>query len=128
MLRELALFLTVLSTVFYLILPLSVSGGAYLSRKITAPAIEEAESGLSSLRKELFSEDQTTDEGIRARWSQTKEQLNQMASYLKEKASELIVWILKLITGYLFDCLLFPLALFFLLVWFTRAAARGLLG
>jgi len=126
-LRALALFLTVLTTVFYLLLPLSVSGGAYLSRKITAPLIEEAESGLSALREEMFSEDHTTDDGIRARWNRTKEQLNQMGSYLKEKASELVVWILKLITGYLFDCLVFPLALFILLVWFTRAAAKGLL-
>ena len=125
-LRELALFMTVLSTVFYLILPLSVSGGAYLSRKITAPLIEEAESGLSTLREELFSEDYTTDDGIRSRWNQTKAHLNQMGSYLKEKASELVVWILKLIAGYLFDCLFFPLALFLLLIWFTRAAAKGL--
>jgi hypothetical protein len=127
-LRELALFMTILATVFYLILPLSVSGGAYLSRMITAPSIEEAESGLSALREELFSEDQTTDEGLRARWNQTKEKLNQMASYLKEKASELVVWILKLITGYLFDCLVFPVTLFVLLVWFTRVMAKSLFG
>jgi hypothetical protein len=49
-----------------------------------------------------------------------------MASYLKEKASELTVWILKLIAGYLFDCLVFPLGLFALLVWFTRVMAKGL--
>ena len=127
-LRELALFMTVLTTVFYLILPLSVSGGAYLSRKITAPLIEEAESGLSSLREELFSEDHTTDDGILSRWNRTKEQLNQMGSYLKEKASELVVWILKLIAGYLFDCLFFPLALFLLLVWFTKLTARSAFG
>jgi hypothetical protein len=127
-LRELALFMTVLTTVFYLILPLSVSGGAYLSRKITAPLIEEAESGLSALREELFSEDHTTDDGIRSRWNQMKEQLNQMGSYLKEKASEVVVWILKLIAGYLFDCLLFPLVLFLLLVWFTRLTARSAFG
>ena len=125
-LRALALFLTVLTTVFYLLLPLSVSGGAYLSTKITAPLIEEAESGLSALKEDLFSEDHTADDGIRSRWNQTKEQLNQMGSYLKEKASELVVWILKLIAGYLFDCLVFPLVLFLLLFWITRAAAKGL--
>ena len=125
-LREMALFMTVLTAVFYLILPLSVSGGAYLSKKITAPSIEEAESGLTALREELFTEDPTADDGIRSRWNQTKEQLNRMGSYLKEKASVLVLWILKLIAGYLFDCLIFPLALFFLLVWFTRAAAKGL--
>jgi len=125
-LREIALFMTVLAAVFYLILPLSVSGGAYLSRKITAPSIEEAESGLSAITEELFAEDQPADEGLLSRWAQTKERLNQIASYLKEKTSELVVWILKLIAGYLFDCLLFPLALFFVLLLFTRVMARSL--
>jgi len=125
-LREIALFVTVLAAVFYLILPLSVSGGACLSRKITAPSIEEAESGLSAITEELFPEDQPADEGLLSRWAQTKEQLSQMASYLKDKTSELVVWILKLIAGYLFDCLVFPLVLFFLLFWFTRVMAKSL--
>jgi len=124
--REVALFMTVLTTACYLILPLSIAGGAYLSSKITAPSIEEAESGLSALTEELFSEDPTADGGLRAKWTQTREKLNEMASYLKEKASELVIWILKLIAGYLFDCLIFPLGLFVLLVWFTRVMARGL--
>lgn len=127
-LRQVGLFMTVLTTACYLILPLSIAGGAYLSNKITAPSIEEAESGLDALTEELFpeSEDQAADGGLLSKWTQTKEQLNQMASYLKEKASELVVWILKLIAGYIFDCLVFPLGLFVLLVWFTRVVARGL--
>jgi len=128
MLREAALFMTVLTAACYLILPLSIAGGAYLSSKITAPSIEEAESGLTALTEELFpeAEDQTTDGGLRGKWSQAKEMLTQLASHLKEKASELVLWILKLIAGYLFDCLVFPLGLFVLLIWFTRVMARGL--
>jgi hypothetical protein len=128
MLREAALFMTVLTAACYLILPLSIAGGAYLSSKITAPSIEEAESGLTALTKELFpeAEDQTTDGGLREKWSQIVEKLNQLASHLKERASELVLWILKLIAGCLFDCLVFPLGLFVLLVWFTRVMARGL--
>jgi hypothetical protein len=125
-LRQVGLFMTVLTTACYLILPLSIAGGAYLSSKITAPAIEEAESGLAALTEELFSEDQTADGGLGSRWSQIKDRLNHTASYLKEKASELTVWILKLIAGYIFDCLVFPLVVFILLVWFTRVTARGL--
>ena len=126
-LRQVGLFMTVLTTACYLILPLSIAGGAYLSNRITAPSIEEAEAGLTALTEELFSEaqDQTADEGLRSRWAQTKDKLNDMTVYLKDKASELVVWILKLIAGYLFDCLLFPLALFFLLFWFTRLTARS---
>ena len=125
-LREVALFMTVLTTACYLMLPLSIAGGAYLSSRITAPSIEEAESGLSALTEELFSENPTADGRLRSKWTQTKEKLNEMASYLKEKASELVIWILKLIAGYLFDCLVFPLGLFVLLVWFTRVIARSL--
>jgi len=127
-LRQVGLFMTVLTTACYLILPLSIAGGAYLSSKITAHSIEEAESGLSALTEELFSEDQTADGGLGSKWTQIKDRLNHMASYLKEKAAELTVWILKLIAGYLFDCLVFPLGLFVLLVWFTRVTARSLFG
>jgi hypothetical protein len=127
-LREIALFVTVLAAACYIILPLSIAGGAYLSSKITAPSIEAAESGISALTEELFPDDQTADGGLLSRWNQTKDQLNDMAGYLKEKASELIVWILKLIAGYLFDCLVFPLALFVLLFWFTRVMAKSLFG
>lgn len=127
-LREIALFMTVLAAACYVILPLSIAGGAYLSNRITAPSIEEAEAGLSTLREELFSDDEAADEGLRARWAQTKDKLNDMTVYLKDKASELVVWILKIIAGYLFDCLLFPLALFLLLFWFTRVLAKSLFG
>jgi len=129
-LRQVGLFMTVLTTACYLILPLSIAGGAYLSNRITAPSIEEAEAGLTALTEELFSEaqDQTADEGLRSRWAQTKDKLNDMTVYLKDKASELVVWILKLIAGYLFDCLLFPLALFVLLFLFTRVMAKSLFG
>jgi predicted PurR-regulated permease PerM len=129
-LGQVGLFMTVLTTACYLILPVSIAGGAYLSSKITAPSIEEAESGLTALTEELFPEpeDQTAEGGLRSKWAQTKERINRMASYLKEKTSELIVSILKLIAGYLFDCLVFPLGLFVLLVWFTRGLARSLFG
>ncbi len=125
-LREAALFLTVLAAACYLILPLSIAGSAFLSSRITAPSIEEAESGLSALGEELFAEDPTADEGLHSKWTRTKEQLARMASYLKQRATEITVWILKLIAGYLFDCLVFPLALLVLLFWFTKVLVRGL--
>ncbi len=127
MLREGALFLTVLTVACYLILPFSIAGSAYLSSRITAPSMEEAESGLSALGEELFPEGDGSDHGLRSRWTRTKEHLAQMASYLKDRTTEITVWVLKLIAGYLFDCLVFPLALFVLLVWFTTVVAKGLL-
>ncbi len=127
-LRQAGLFMTVLTTACYLLLPLSITGGAYLSSRITAPSIEEAESGLSTLTEDLFSANQTTDGRLLSRWAQTKEQLNHMASYLKEKTSAMVVWILKLIAGYLFDCLVFPVLLFVPLLWLTRGMAKSMFG
>ena len=128
MIREIALFATVLTAACYLILPLSVSGGAFLSSRITAPSIEEATSGISTLQEDLFPEDPTGDQGFLSKWTHVKERLDSLAAHLKEKASELVVWVLKLIAGYLFDCLVFPLALFVVLFWLTRVAGRALFG
>jgi len=125
-LRQVAVFMTVLTTACCLLLPLSIAGGAWLSSRITAPSAEEAESGLSGLKEDLFVEDQTTDAGLTAKWTQMKDRLDHTASYLKEKASVLVVWILKLIAAYLFDCLVFPLVLFVLLVWCAKVIAGGL--
>lgn len=125
-LREIALFLSVLTAVCYLVLPLSVSGAAWLSSRITAPSIEEATSGISALQEDLFPEDRTDDQGFLSKWSHLKEELDGIVAHLREKASELVVWVLKLIAGYLFDCLVFPLALFVVLFWLTRATGRAL--
>lgn len=124
--REAARFLTVLTAACALLLPLSVAAGAWLSGRITAPSIEEAASGLSGLKEELFGQERTDDNGLFSMWTQAREYVRQLSSYLKEKASELTVWILKLIAGYLFDCLVFPLAVFVLLVWFTRVLTQAL--
>ncbi len=127
-LRRAGLFMTIFTTACYLILPLSIAGGACLSSRITAPSIEEAESGLSALTEDLFPGNQTRDGGLWSTWAGIKEQINQTVTYLKEKSSEMVVWILKLIAGYLFDCLLFPVLLFVPLVWLTRGTAKSLFG
>ena len=43
-----------------------------------------------------------------------------MAGYVTKKADEMSLWILKLIAGYLFDAIVFPLALFIFMVWLTK--------
>ena len=49
-----------------------------------------------------------------------------IAGYLKDKTRELTIWIIKLIAGYVFDCIIFPLGLFLLLFWLTKATAKYL--
>jgi hypothetical protein len=115
-----SLFLAVITLALYLLFPLSINGGAYLSRQITASSIQKAQSGISDISESLFPKgSQETNESV-SKWIQTKEQFNRLIETLKDKTSELILSILRLIAGYLFDCLIFPLSLFLLLLWMTK--------
>jgi hypothetical protein len=116
----------VMTAALYFLLPLSINGGAYLSRQITAPSIQKAQSGISEISESLFPEARQEAEETVSRWVQTKEQLNRLIDILKDKTSELILSILKLIAGYLFDCLVFPVGLFLLLLWLTKMAISHL--
>jgi hypothetical protein len=127
-LRDASLLLAILAAAFYVVLPLSVSGGAMLSAQITEPVMTEAETGLEALRAELFPGDGDPDKGFLARWGETGKQIERLAAGVREKASALMVMGLKLIAGYLFDCVVFPLALFIFFLWATRLIARHLFG
>lgn len=127
-LRDASLLLAILAAAFYVVLPLSVSGGGMLSARITAPVLAEAESGLETLRATLFPEEAADEKGFLARWSDTRKQIDRLAATIKEKTAALMVMGLKLIAGYIFDCIVFPLALFIFLLWATRLIARHLFG
>lgn len=127
-LRDASLLLAVLTAAFYVVLPLSVSGGGMLSARITAPVLAEAESGLETLRATLFPEEAADEKGFLARWSDTRKQIDRLAATIKEKTAALMVMGLKLIAGYIFDCIVFPLTLFIFLLWATRLIARHLFG
>jgi hypothetical protein len=127
-LRDASLLLAILTAAFYVVLPLSVSGGAMLSARITAPVLTEAESDLEALRGELFPEETGGEKGLLARWNDTRKQIDRLAATIKEKTAALIVMGLKLIAGYLFDCIIFPLSLFIFLLWATRLIAHHLFG
>ena len=45
-------------------------------------------------------------------------------SYFTAKSSEIALASFRLIAGYIFDCIVFPLAVFILLLWLTRAMMR----
>jgi hypothetical protein len=126
--RDASLLLVILAAAFYVVLPLSVSGGAMLSARITAPVMTEAEAGLEALRAELFPEQANGDKGFLARWGETRKQIEGLAANLREKAYAMMVMGLKLIAGYLFDCVVFPLTLFIFFLWATRLIARHLFG
>lgn len=106
------------------ILPLSVWGASHLSRIITAPSIEEAQSGFAEAQVKLFPESHEDADGIMAKVKQIPERIQQVVRYLKWKSTEMAVWSIKLIVGYIFDCIVFPITLFTLLLWLTRSIMR----
>jgi hypothetical protein len=44
-----------------------------------------------------------------------------IGTYLKDKATEMITWTIKLVAGYIFDCIVFPISIFVVLLWLVRS-------
>jgi len=166
--KSLALIFVVLAVALYIILPLAVAGGAYLSEKITKPAVTKAERELEQVRDALYLDDTkeksgtaalpsvskkiktrptTPDEakqsleatremvpenmktatgGLFARVKNIKDRIGTITDYLTDKARHMTIWIITLIAGYIFDCILFPYVLFVILFWFTKVSAQYL--
>ncbi len=111
----------------YYILPVSVWSASRLSDIITRPSVEEAQKGFSQTRAILFQDDTVQSEGFIANMRNIPERIGQIATYIKTRSSQMAVWTVKLITGYIFDCIVFPLLIFTLLLWLTRGALRYVL-
>ena len=47
---------------------------------------------------------------------------------LKQKVDDIAYWTIKLVSGYLFDCIIFPFALFIILFVFTKAIIKYVIG
>ena len=125
-LRDVLSVAIVATLALYYILPLSVWSASKLSRTITQPALEEAQKGFEETKNILFPEDQQQVGGIVAKFKYMQERIQQIASYLKEKTKDMVIWTVKLITGYIFDCIVFPLTLFAVLLWLIRSIMRYL--
>ncbi|MDT8318180.1 MAG: hypothetical protein RQ824_09370, partial [bacterium] len=126
--RDLALIMTIITLSIYLVVPLSIFGASFLSKQITAPSIIEAHEGVNSIKLELFPESSGLEKGIYERLRAAKEQLEEVALYFKIRAKKMTVWIIKIITGYVFDCIVFPLSLFVVLFWLLKSSASYVFG
>ena len=126
--RDLALIMTIITLSIYLVVPLSISGASILSKHITAPSIIEAQKGVDSIKLELFPEISGPEKGIYERLTEAKEQVEEVALYFKVRAKKMTVWIIKIITGYVFDCIIFPLLLFVVLFWLLKSSASYAFG
>jgi hypothetical protein len=110
-----------LCVIMYLILPLSVSLAAQLSKRLTAPIIatshdefREIGDTLSpeTLNQRFFKGMDTTGMGlldIKGRLSSMNQGIKELVAYLKTRSEHMAALTLKLVAAYLFDCILFPL-------------------
>lgn len=139
--RQVFSLFIVLSAVLYLVLPVTVFAASSLSARISAPLIAEATEGYESIEDDLSSEalserlspfdaEQEEDSGILSKMNvserirRLKKKYEETIEWMKGKMRDMAIWTIKLFAGYLFDCLVFPLAIFFVLF----VATKGLLG
>jgi hypothetical protein len=124
--RDASFVAALTAVMLYVALPASVTLGHGLSRKITAPSMSEAETGFQQFRTDVFPDGAPQKGGFWSKIIEVKEKLVQIASYLKFKTNDLIEWVIKLIAGYTFDCIVFPLGLFFAFYGLFKFLVRAL--
>ncbi len=123
-LKDITLLMLLVTLSLLIMLPLSVTGGRWLSQKITAPSLQEAESGFEEIQSSLFPEASGDQKGILKTVTGIRDKLTSVIRFLTVKADQMREWMLKMMAGYLFDCLIFPIVLFLLFFWLVRLAGR----
>ena len=141
-LKECLLFVSVLTIAFYIILPFSIAGAAFLSKQITQPLVKEAQQGFEKLQGDLTPEalyerlfpDSRNNSSLwslmdlKAKLETSKAAIIQMVDYLKKITRDSAIWAIKIIAGYLFDCLIFPLAFFVVVYILTKNLLAYVMG
>jgi len=135
-LKETTYFLMVFSIALYILLPVSITGAAFLSEKITKPLIQESQNSFESIQEDfsldsitnkLFPEEQEGDGSwiselnLKAKYEKTKHRIKELSIYFKEKTRNIAIWTIQLIAGYLFDSIIFPVAFFIILFVITKS-------
>ncbi|MDJ0914608.1 MAG: hypothetical protein QNI95_13630 [Desulfobacterales bacterium] len=141
--KEMMLFILILTIALYAMLPLSISAAAFVSGRITQPLIAASQQELESIREDfssdsldaiLFPEGNPENTSwlseldFQSKITQAKTRLKQIGDYFKERTEAIAMWTVRFIAGYLFDCAIFPFAFFLILFVFTKSAARTVLG
>lgn len=140
--RELVLWTAIAAVLIYLVLPLSIAGASFLSHRITQPLIDEAFDGFQSVEKSLsltttgedmLNQDESKSDlldklNLTKHSFDAKRKILEMYTILKHKIDDLADWTIKLIAGYLFDCIVFPASLFILFFIVSKAIISYVLG
>lgn len=141
--QKTAVFFALLCAAFYLLVPLTITAAMTVSDLITRPVIESAYKELNQLKKDLSPDDASSlgemgeesaaedSPGLldfKSHFSKLKKRLKATARLLELKAHSMAVLTFRLTAGYLFDCIVFPMALFFCLWPITKAIFKLALG
>jgi hypothetical protein len=113
---------------FVLIIPLTVTGSAYLSRHTTEPMREEVRASFDKIGA-TFSLDnfhETTD--LKDKAIVLKDKIVELGRYSKTAVSEVSIAVCKLAAIKLLNGIVFPLASFAFLVWLVRGCLCPALG
>jgi len=120
-------FLVVL---LYLVLPLAVLGASWLSDVLTRPLIQDSYRTFNQVSRTFLDGDTPNDtgdaselqstKGLREHYGHLKKRLQELEAYLGARAKSLAGTTFQLIAGYLFDCVIFPLAFAAVLIFFLK--------
>jgi len=120
---------TLVAVVLFLIFPLSVAGGRLLSNHITRPSVSSAENDIADFKTNAFPQKiPGTQNGFWGQVSSLKDQIVKISEFVGAKSQQLSVWLMKIIAGYIFDCLLFPFLLFIFLFWLVKISGYYIFG
>jgi len=132
--KSIAAACSFVAVLLYLVLPLAVLGASGLSGAITKPLIEESYDAFSQVSRTFLqssepgaagalADDPSALEsamGLAPRYERLKKRMQEMEAYLGSQAKSLAGTTFQLIAGYLFDCVVFPLAFLAVLILLVK--------
>jgi hypothetical protein len=102
--------------------PFSIAGGHWLSNRITRPSVEQAREGFQRIRTQMEAPG-AAGSGLWGKITEGREKLARVTSVVTRQTGQLSEWVLKLIAGFAFDCLVFPALVFLALYAAVRKGA-----
>ena len=123
--RSVAGISIVVAATLYAVLPFSVWGASLLSEKFTIPGEEQAITETIRLQKDV-DKLMGNEDGLLDRMKHLRKNVEKLIEKIKPAA--VVGRLARLIAGYLFDCVVFPIGLFVFLAWVTRVLVARLLG
>ena len=113
---------------FLLVIPLTVTGSAYLSRHTTDPMREDVRVSFDKIGKAFSMEKFHAADEVKDKAVALTEKIVELGKYAKESLAEVAVAVCKLVAIKLLNGIVFPLASFAFLIWLVRGCLVPVLG